>query len=93
MLKAGAMTWNAEELAANGKDKGCFDLHLEKFPKAVLDLEKRVLEIKGKGDKAAALALKKEMVDDENEWKRLRGVIQERWLRQPKASFVYSIDR
>ncbi len=92
-LKAGAITWNAEELAANGKDKGCFDLHLEKFPGAVLDLEKRVLEIKGKGDKAAALALKKEMVDDENEWKRLRGVIQERWLRQPKASFVYAIDR
>ncbi len=93
MLKAGAMTWNAEELAANGKDKGCFELHLAKFPKAIFDLEKKVLEIKGKGDKAAALALKKDMVDDDNDWKRLRGVIQERWLRQPKASFVYAVDR
>lgn len=93
MLKAGAMTWNAQETAANGKDKGCFDFHMEKFPKAILDLEKKVLEIKGRGDKAGALSLKKEMVDDENEWKRLRGVIQERWLRQPKASFVYAIDR
>ena len=93
MIKAGAMTWNAEEIAANGKDKGCFDFHMEKFPAAVLDLEKKVLAIKGKGDKAAALALTKEMVDDENEWKRLRGVITERWLRQPKASFVYAVDR
>jgi len=93
MLKAGAMTWSPEELAANGKDKGCFEFHMEKFPKAVLDLEKKVLEIKGKGNKAGALALQKEMVDDENEWKRLRGMIQERWLRQPKASFVYAVDR
>jgi hypothetical protein len=66
---------------------------MEKFPGAVLELEKKVLAIKGKGDKTAALALKKEMVDDENEWKRLRGIIQERWLRQPKASFVYAVDR
>jgi hypothetical protein len=93
MLKAGAMTWNAEETAANGKDKGCFDFHMDKFPGAVLDLEKKVLAIKGKGDKAGALALKKEMVDDANEWSRLRAVIQERWLRQPKASFVYAVDR
>lgn len=93
MLKAGAMTWNAEEIAANGKDKGCFDFHMDKFPGAVLELEKKVLGIKGKGDKAGALALTKEMVDDDNEWKRLRGVIQERWLRQPKASFVYAVDR
>ena len=93
MLKASAMTWSAEELAANGKDKGCFEFHMEKFPAAILDLEKKVLQIKGKGDKPGAEALKKEMVDDDNEWKRLRGVIQERWLRQPKASFVYAVDR
>ena len=42
---------------------------------------------------ATQAALKKELVDDENEWKRLRGVITERWLRQPKASFVYAVDR
>jgi hypothetical protein len=93
MVKAGAMTWNAEEMAANGKDKGCFDFHMDRFPGAVLELEKKVLAIKGKGDKAGALALKKEMVDDANEWSRLRGIIQERWLRQPKASFVYAVDR
>ena len=93
MIKAGAMTWNAEEVAANEKDKGCFEFHMEKFPGAVLDLEKKVLAIKGKGDKAAALVLRKELVDDDNEWKRLRGVITERWLRQPKASFVYAVDR
>ncbi len=92
-LKAGAMSYKPDEMAANGKDKGCFEIYIEKFPKAVLDLEKVVLQIKGKGDKAGAEKLVKEYVDDDNEWKKLRAVIQERWLRAPKASFVYSIDR
>jgi hypothetical protein len=92
-LKAGAITWSADETAPNGKDKGCFEIHMDKLPKAIADLEKVVLGIKGKGDKAGAEKLKKEFVDDDGPWKTLRGVIQERWLRAPKASFVYSVDR
>lgn len=91
-LRDGAMVWRAEEMAANGRDKGCFDFVSEKLPAAITALEKRVLGIKGRGDKAEALAMKKELVDDDGEWKRLRGVIAERWLRLPKASFVYSIE-
>lgn len=92
-LKDGAMVFRAEEMAANGKDKGCFEIVADKLPAAIAALEKRVLAVKGKGDKAAALKLRGELVDADGEWKRLRGVITERWLRQPKTSFVYAIER
>lgn len=92
LLEAGAMRWKAEELAANGKDKGCFEIVLEKVPAAVDGLARGVLGIKGRGDKAAAVALRERLVDREGEWKRLRAVITERALRSPKGSLVYSID-
>ena len=91
LLRDGAMVFRPEEMAANGRDKGCFDFVSEKMPGAILDLEKRVLGIKAKGDKKEALKMRGELVDAEGEWKRLRGVIAERWLRLPKASFVYSV--
>jgi len=50
-----------------------------------------VLAIKGKGDRAAAERLKKQFVDSDDDWKKLRDVITERWLRATRASFVYSI--
>jgi len=92
LLKAGAMVFRADEMAANGKDKGCFAVVPNKMPAAITALERRVLEIKGKADKAAALKLKGELVDADGEWKKLRALIAERWLRQPKASFVYSVE-
>lgn len=92
-LKAKGLTWNAEEMAPNGKDKGCFAIHPEKLSKAVVELEKTVLGIKGRGDKAAAQKLVTEFVDKDGEWKQLRAVITERWLRAPRASFVYAVDR
>ncbi len=55
-------------------------------------LAKRVLKVKGKGDKADAEKMKAEYVDADDEWKKLREVIAERWLRAPKASFVYSVE-
>lgn len=91
LMSQGAMVWNADELAANGEDKGCFSAKPDLFPGAIHALSKRVLRIKGAGDKADAEALKKEFVDDDGDWKKLRETIQERWLRQEKASFVYSI--
>ncbi|MEW5850226.1 MAG: hypothetical protein AB2A00_15665 [Myxococcota bacterium] len=92
LLKEGALQWNAEEMAANGTDKGCFQLNLEKFPPAIKKMGAAVVSVKGKGDKKAAEALKKEFVDDAGQWKTLRDVITERWLRSPKASFVYSVE-
>jgi hypothetical protein len=92
-LAAGAMSWNASATAANGKDVGCFEIALDKMPAAVVDLEKQVLAIKARGDKKAATALRTRFVDDDGQWKDLRKVIQERWLRSPKSSFVYGIER
>ena len=54
LMKDGAVAWKAEETAANGKDKGCFALALDKFPAAVKSLMTEVAQIKGKGDKARA---------------------------------------
>jgi hypothetical protein len=93
LIKAGAISWKPEELAANGKDKGCFDLTIDKFKPAIVELGKVVLGIKARGDKARALELRAELVDKDDEWKRLRGVITERWLRAPKATFVYAVER
>ena len=92
-VEAGAMAYRADEPAANGRDRGCFEIRADKLPAAVAALEKEVLGTMARGDKAAAVKLREKHVDAEGEWKRLRGVIAERWLRLPRASFVYSIAR
>ncbi len=91
LRKAGALTWKATEKAANGTDLGCVELDLAKFKTATAELEKRVLGIKARGDKAGAEKLKADYVDAKDEWEAIRGSITERWLRAPKASFVYSV--
>lgn len=93
MLQAGALTWNAEEKAANGTDLGCMQVDLAKWRPSVNELAKRVLRAKGKGDQKDAEALKASFVDGKDEWANLRTTIAERWLRAPKATFVYSVKR
>ena len=93
MLKAGALTWNFEEKAANGTDVGCLEVDLAKWRPAVNELAKRVLKAKGKGDKKDAEAMKASFVDAKDDWSKLRETIAERWLRAPKATFVYSVKR
>jgi hypothetical protein len=90
---AGVLAWKADELAANGSDRGCFELDLAAWPAAVDKLAVRVLRAKGKGDKKDALAMKAAFVDGKDAWAALRATIAERWLRAPKASFVYSLRR
>ncbi len=63
LRKAGALTWKADAKAGNGVDVGCIELDLAKFKTATADLEKQVLQAKGKGDKAAAEKLKADFVD------------------------------
>jgi hypothetical protein len=87
----GVLQWKATEKAANGTDAGCFDIDLAKWPAAVEDLSRLVFGIKSRGDRALAEKTRDEWVTDGTAWAGLRGVIQERWLRAPKASFVYSI--
>ncbi|MBX3186372.1 MAG: hypothetical protein KF819_05120 [Labilithrix sp.] len=91
LMKNGAVTWKADETAANGKDKGCFSLALDKFPAQVKALMIEVAQIKGKGDKGRAEKLIKEYVDVTGDKKKVHEVITERVLRSPKPSFVYSI--
>jgi len=91
LMQNGAITWKTEETAANGKDKGCFSLALDKFPPAVKTLMTEVAQIKGKGDKARAEKLIKLYVDVTGDKKKIHDVITERVLRSPKPSFVYSV--
>ena len=92
LVKEGAITWNATGKAANGKDTGCAELLLDKFPAVVEQLMKDVAGIKARGDKEAAAKLKADYVDVDGERRKLMETITERWLRAPKASFVYAID-
>jgi hypothetical protein len=87
----GVLQWKATEQAANGTDTGCFDVDLAKWPAAVDDLSRLVFGIKSRGDRALAEKTRDEWVTDGNAWAGLRSTIQERWLRAPKASFVYSV--
>lgn len=88
-----ALNWKADEVAANGTDKGCFEVDLAAWPAAVEALATRIVKVKAKGDKKDALAMKAAYVDAKDDWSDLRGVIAERWLRAPKASFVYAFKK
>lgn len=92
LLKEGAITWNAEELAANKTDKGCFALRLDQFPSAFEKLMKNVAGIKARGDKKGAMGLVADFVDQKGQTQELLETIKVRWLRAPKASFVYSVE-
>ena len=90
-MQNGAVAWKADETAANGKDKGCFAVALDKLPAAVKSLMTETAQIKGKGDKARAEKLVKDFVDVSGDKKKVHEVIAERVLRSPKPSFVYAI--
>lgn len=89
--RAGVLAWREKARAANGRDTGCFEVDLVRWPEATRALATRVLRIKGSGDRAGADALRAEFVDAADDWARARDVIRERVLRAPKASFVYAI--
>jgi hypothetical protein len=90
-MKNGAVTWKADETAANGKDKGCFSVDMAKLPGTIKTLMVEVAQIKGRGDKGRADKLIKEFVDVTGDKKKVHDVITERLTRQPKQSFVYAI--
>jgi hypothetical protein len=91
-IDAGAVNWHADETAANGKDKGCFEVDYAKFPGAVEALEKNVLAIKAKADRAGAEGLVARYVDGKDRYADIKATIAERYQRTPLAVFVYSID-
>jgi len=93
LIDEGVVTWNAGEKAQNGKDQGCFSMKLDAFPAATKKLMGIVAKIKGSGDKKGAEALVAKYVDAPGAYADVRKTVTERWLREPKASFVYSVRR
>ncbi len=89
MMKNGALTFKKDEAAANGEDKGAFEVHLDKMPKVAEDLMKIAGKIKAAGQKKRAEKLIAEYVDSDYVPVEL---IKERVLRFPKASFVYAVE-
>lgn len=89
LIDKGALTWNADAPAANGTDKGAFTIHADKLVPVANELMKEVAGIKARGDKAAAEKLVARYVDSESVVP--HKLISERFLRHPKASFVYSV--
>lgn len=88
LLDRGALTWDPKATAGNGTDKGALVINQAKLVPAVNEMMKVVAGIKARGDKKAADALAKKYVDGTRVPHK---IISERFLRFPKASFVYSV--
>ena len=89
MLEDGAVTFDPEALAANGKDKGAFIINMEKMPACVERIMSEITKIKATGDKDALVKLQTKHIDGTAI---PFSLISERMLRVPKTSFVYSIN-
>ena len=92
LLKDGALAWRATEPAANGEDQGCMEIRTDAFPKAIDALMRQAAGIKSRGDVDGAKKLIAEFVNVTGDALSLRETLQKRWLRAPKASYVYAID-
>ena len=91
-IDSGALQWLPEEMAADGKDKGCLQVDYAKLPGSIEKLETTVLQIKSRADRKGAEALLARYVDDKDDaYAGIKAAITERYLRSPKASFVYSV--
>ena len=91
-VESGALAWKPDEKSASGQDTGCIEVDYSKLPAAVETLEATVLKIKSRADKAGAEALLAKYVDNKgDEYAAIKSAIAERYLRSPKASFVYSV--
>jgi hypothetical protein len=88
-IQEGALTWNPDATADNGKDKGAFTVHFDKLVPTIEKMIKTVAGIKARADKPGADKLIKDFVDGDVVPK---ATIAERFLRFPKASFVYAYD-
>ena len=89
LMDAGAITWDANTLAANGQDKGAYTVHLEKMVAASDAMMKLVAGVKGRGDKKKMDELLSKYVDGTVV---PHAAIEERWSRQPRISLVYALE-
>ncbi len=89
LMERGALRYDPEAGAANGRDRGVFRIDFERMPAATRELMETVAQIKARGDRAAGEALCDRFVDGDEV---PQDTIAERVLRDPKASFVYAIE-
>ena len=89
LLDHGALAWAPGALAANSKDKGAFIIQYDKLVPAIDEMMKAVGGIKARGDRKAAEELSARYVDGSTVVN--HAVIAERFLRFPRASFVYAV--
>ncbi len=89
LLEEGALVFEPDATAANGKDKGAFRLDLAKMPAAAEKIMKTIGEIKAQGDKKRAEELSDRYVDGKIV---PHALIVERGTRFPAPSFVYAVD-
>ncbi len=92
-LDEGGLSWNADALAANGRDQGCIEVNFDDLAASIESFETTVLKIKASGDRKTAENLQAKYVDADDAFAQIKNTIAERWLRSPKASFVYSVKR
>ena len=57
LVDSGALEWQADQPAANGKDRGRFQIHFDKLAPAAAELMQRVGQLYAKGDRPGAEAL------------------------------------
>lgn len=88
LMDQGALRWDANATAANGQDTGAFVIVADKLIPAINGMMTTVAGIKARADGKAATALAKKYVDGTVV---PHAIIRERFLRQPKASFVYAV--
>ena len=90
LMDAGAVRWDPEATAANGRDRGAFSIDHDKLPAVIDEMMRQVGAIKATGDKAGAEALVTRHVDGDLV---PQAEIAARVRRHPKATFVYALDR
>lgn len=89
LIDHGALTWDPHATAANGRDQGALTIHPDKLVAACDEMMKTVAGIKARGDVKAATELFAKYVDAGTVVP--HAIVAERFLRFPKASFVYSV--
>jgi hypothetical protein len=89
LTDAGALTWDPNAAAADGRDQGAYLIHMDKMAATSDAMMKTVAGIKGRGDKKAIEELIRKYVDSSTVVP--HAVIEERWAREPRVSLVYSV--
>jgi hypothetical protein len=91
LAEAGALEWQAGELAADGRERGRFAVRFERIPAAAEALMALTAQALASGDPVRARALIEPRVQGEAFGLVRQAEVAERLLRHPRGSFVYAV--